>query len=278
MYEIIFLLALGLIWIIFASIQDLKSREVPNWLGFSLITFALGFRFFYGIFNEDFGIFFQGLIGLAIFFVIGNVFYYLRLFAGGDAKLMIALGAILPIFPGFYDNLKVYSLFIFLFFLAGAVYGLILTLGLSLRNFRVFRKDFFKRIRKNKRVVIFTMAFGIILGILGIFEDVLFSFGVLLFVFPYFYFYAKAVDETCMVKRVKVSDLREGDWIIEDLKVGKKVIRPSCAGISKLDISLIKKKYRHVKIKQGIPFIPVFLIAFLVLIWLWNKGLWNALW
>ena len=37
----IFLIILALIWLIFAVISDLKTREVPNWLNFSLIIFAL---------------------------------------------------------------------------------------------------------------------------------------------------------------------------------------------------------------------------------------------
>jgi len=49
------------------------------------------------LFSEaGFGFFYQGLIGLGIFFVLGNALYYGRMFAGGDAKLMIALGAVLP--------------------------------------------------------------------------------------------------------------------------------------------------------------------------------------
>ena len=49
------------------------------------------------VFTDSFNFFYQGLIGLGIFFVLGNAFYYGRFFAGGDAKLMISLGAILPL-------------------------------------------------------------------------------------------------------------------------------------------------------------------------------------
>ena len=98
MLEVIFLIVLGLIWIVFATLQDLKEREVANWLNFSLIIFALGFRFFFSLFAEQgFSFFYQGLIGLGIFFIVGNGLYYARVFAGGDAKLMIALGTILPL-------------------------------------------------------------------------------------------------------------------------------------------------------------------------------------
>ncbi|MBI2056754.1 hypothetical protein HYT91_00690 [Candidatus Pacearchaeota archaeon] len=51
MFHIIFLVALALVWMIFAVVQDLKKREIANWVNFSLIIFALGFRFFYSLFN-----------------------------------------------------------------------------------------------------------------------------------------------------------------------------------------------------------------------------------
>jgi len=59
MLEIIFLVLLGLIWIIFAVVQDIKKKEIANWLNFSLIIFALGFRFFYSLFeNSGYGFFY----------------------------------------------------------------------------------------------------------------------------------------------------------------------------------------------------------------------------
>ena len=126
MIEIIFLVLLALIWIVFATVQDLKSREVANWLNFSLIIFAMGFRFFYGLFGSNgFGLFYQGIIGLMIFFILGNFLYYSRMFAGGDAKLMIALGAILPLSENFMTNINYFIGFFILFLVAGTVYGLI---------------------------------------------------------------------------------------------------------------------------------------------------------
>ena len=118
--------------------------------------------------------------------------------------------------------------------------------------------------------------------ILGFFESLLFILGILIFIFPYFYIYAKAVDQASMVKKVNTSKLTEGDWLYEDVKVEGKLIRANWAGLSKEDIRLIKKKYKNkrILIRQGIPFIPVFLIAFIVLIlvYLFEWGLWNSFW
>lgn len=282
MYEVIFLSVLALIWIIFATVQDLKSREIANWLNFSLIIFALGFRFFYCLFSQTqgFSFFYQGLIGLGIFFVLGNLLYYGRMFAGGDAKLIIALGVILPFSESFLVNLKIFVLFFFIFLFVGAFYGLLLGIILVSRNFKQFKKEFYKKLKKNKRIIYFTMFLGLVLMAFVFIEILLFFLGILIFILPYFYLYAKAIDEACMVKKIKINQLKEGDWLYKNLKVGKKLIKTNWDGLTKQEIKEIKKKYKEVKIKQGIPFTPVFLISFLILVCLYffGIGLWNSFW
>lgn len=279
MYEVIFLFVLGLVWVGFASVQDLKKREVFNWISFSLAIFALGFRFFYSLFNDvGFGFFLQGVIGLVIFIVLGNLFYYARMFAGGDAKLMMALGAVLPLSSVFSLNLEVYVTFFFLFLISGALYGLAATFILSIRNFNEFKKDFIIRLRKGRTYLFGIMTLGVLIMVFSTLESVFLAFGILIFVFPYLYFYARSVDKTCMIREVRVSEISEGEWLAKSVKIGKKTIAPSWDGLSSGDLSLIKKNLKKIKIKQGIPFVPVFFIAFVVLIYIWQSGLWNAFW
>jgi len=281
MIEVVFLSGMAVVWITFAVIQDLKKREVANWLNFSLIIFALGFRFFYCLFSDgSFNFFYQGLIGLGIFFVIGNLLYYGRMFAGGDAKLMIALGAILPFSENFLVNAKIFVLFFFIFLFVGAFYSLTISIILSLKNLKAFKKEFYKQLSKKRKIIYPVMFLGLILMALGFIESLLFGLGILIFILPYFYVYAKAVDEVCMVKKVKTSQLAEGDWLYKDLKVRKKLIKVSWGGLSKEEIREIKNKYKEIKIKQGIPFTPVFLFSFLILILLYflKIELWNILW
>jgi Flp pilus assembly protein protease CpaA len=267
MFEVIFLIGLALVWIIFASVQDLRSREVANWLNFSLIIFALGFRFFFSLFERgDFAFFYQGLIGLGIFLLLGNFLYYGRMFAGGDAKLMIALGAILPFSESFYTNVMLFVWFFVIFLFVGAVYGMLWSLVLMLRNFDSWKKEFGRQFSKNKKLIYVIMFLGLILMLVGIFETFVFFFGILIFILPYFYLYAKSVDEVCMVKQIKVGKLREGDWLYKDVKVGKNLIKAKWEGLSKKNIALIQKSKKDVLIREGIPFIPVFLIAFLIFI------------
>ena len=270
MYEVIFLFVLALIWVTFAVIQDLRTREIANWLSFSLIIFALGFRFFYSLFgNTGFNFFYQGLIGLGIFYVIGNVLYYGRVFAGGDAKLMISLGTVLPLFNNFFDNIRIFLLFLILFLFAGAVYGFFCSGILSLKNFKNFKKEFYNQLVKNRKRFRLFMVLGLFFMLLGFFENLLFLLGVVVFIFVYFYAYAKAVDESCMIKKLKPSQLTEGDWLYKDIKIKGKIIKASWSGLTKKEIKLIQRTNQKILIRQGIPFSPAFLISFLVLIYFW---------
>lgn len=279
MWHIIFLLSIALVWIIFASVEDIKKREVSNWLNFSLVIFVLGFRFFYSFFSaETFNFFYQGLIGFGIFFVLGNVFYYARVFAGGDAKLMIALGAILSLSNDFFVNIGFFICFLFLFFVVGAFYGLIISSYLTLTHFKNFQKEFKKQFEKRKNFVLIFLIIGIGIFGFGFWNSLFFVLGAMIFFLPYFYVYAKAIDEVCMVKKVNVDKLTEGDWLYENIKIGNKIIKSDWNGLTKKDLELLKKKSMKVKIRQGIPFIPVFLISFILFVLLYYLGIIETFW
>lgn len=274
MNEIFFLYALAVVWIFFATIQDLKKREIANWLNFSLIIFAIGFRFFYSLFAENnFRFFYEGLIGLGIFFILGNLLYYGRLFAGGDAKLLIALGAIIPFSNDLIFNLRAFVSFLFIFFVVGAIYSLGVSLALSLGNFRKFKEEFGALFNKNRRLIYAPMFLGLILMIFGFINMILFLVGIFIFILPYLYIYAKAVDEACMIKKTSTENLSEGDWIYRDIRIGKQLIKANWEGLKKKDIRLIKKNKRFILVRQGIPFTPVFLFSFLIFIYFIKTGL-----
>ena len=278
MFEIYFLITIAIIWMIFAAVQDIKKREIANWLNFSLIIFALSFRFFYSFFSESFGFFYQGLIGLGIFFILGNILYYIRFFAGGDAKLMIALGTILPFSESFSSNLWIFSVFLLVFLFTGAIYTIFSSVFFSMKNLKEFKKEFNKQLTRNKKLIYPVLILGLAIMVFGFLDNIFLVLGILIFILPYIYVYAKAVDESCMVKEIRTSQLTEGDWLYKDVKVGKKIIKARWDGLKKEEINQIRKKYRTVLIKYGLPFSPVFLISFLILLYLWKMGLWNPLW
>jgi hypothetical protein len=85
----------------------------------------------------------------------------------------------------------------------------------------------------------------------------------------YLWIFAKAVEKSCMYKLVEPSRLTEGDWIVNDIYVGKKYVAgPKDLGISKAQIKKLvdfykKGKVRKILVKEGIPFVPSFLAAFI---------------
>ncbi len=281
MYEVIFLWLLTLGYIIFAVIQDIKTREIADWINFSLIIFALGFRFFYSLFNGiDFTFFYNGLIGLGIFFAIGNLFYYGKVFAGGDAKLMISLGAVFPYYTDFFSNLQLFVNFLIIFLFTGFAYILVTSSVLCIKNFRNFKKEFSKQLKKNKKLLFAAALLGALFLLFGFVNILFLPAGGMILLISLVYLYSKSVDEACMVKKIKTKNLRIGDWLYSDLRAGRGKIKATWAGVTEQEIGKIRKLYKEVKIREGVPFSPVFLISFIIWIAMvfFNVELWNPSW
>lgn len=263
----VFLILLGLVWIIFAVIQDLKKKEIANWLNFSLVIFALIFRFFYSLFNnQGYNLFYQGMISFGIFFIMGNLLYYGKVFAGGDAKLMIALGAVMPFSQNLLAFLNLTLMFFAFFLVTGALYGVTFSLVLAIKNKKIFLKEFLKQFKEKKKFFYISLIIGIFLTVFAFFYNLLFYIAIFIFIAPYVYFSAKSIDESCMIKKINVKELGEGDWLYKDIKIKKELIKARWEGLSKEEIILLIKAKKNVLIRQGIPFSPVFLISYLALI------------
>ena len=96
----------------------------------------------------------------------------------------------------------------------------------------------------------------------------------------YMWAFVKAIEKSSMYKSVEPSKLTEGDWIVNDIVVNKKYITgPKDLGISKAQIRKLielykRKKVKKILIKEGIPFVPSFLIAFVITIIFGNPLFW----
>jgi len=269
-----FLIVLALVWIVIAIVQDFRKREVANWLNFSLIAIALSYRAFLSIFFWNHLYFINGLIGFAVFFGLANLFYYSRVFAGGDAKLLMGLGAVLPFSFFFYENLQIFLYFIILLMFAGSIYGLLYSIVLSYGNRQAFSKEFLKQFKNNKRLILVflipSIFLFILLSIIG--EYILILLPLLILVFPFLYIYAKSIEESCMIKSVYAKKLTEGDWLYREVRVGRQRVKPNWEGLSKKELKILRKSRKKILIKEGIPFTPSFLFALLILILLRNSN------
>lgn len=262
------MVVLALIWLVFASVSDLRKREVPNWLSFSLITFALVYRAVYAVIFSNLMFFIYGLLGLGVFIALGYLFYYGRLFAGGDTKLLMSLGPILPFAASIYSNLVILAVFLLIMLFAGSIYGLIWSTVLAVINKKTFFRELKKQFKARKNLFYISFLFFVAsLVIVLLYRNLSFVvFPIIFILFPILYIYAKSVEEICMIKLVNVRELTEGDWLYSAVKVKGKIIKPNWEGLSLKELKLLKSYRGKVKVKQGIPFVPVFLLAFIILI------------
>jgi Flp pilus assembly protein protease CpaA len=273
---------ISLIALLIGTFTDFKIREVPDWLSFFCMFAGVGIALINTIIQNQWSFIINSLAGLGFAVALGFLMYYTGQWGGGDSKLLMGLGALIGLEV---YNFKTYSIlnsflisFLVNILLVGAVYGIVWVLILAIKN----RKKIIKRLKEirhsNKftklRWVFFTFLIIIILMMIFL-PNTLIKFyfiGIILFAFllSYAWLFIKAVEDLAMVKEVDVSKLTEGDWIYKDVKInGKKICGPKDLGISKKQIKTLidlkkKNKIKTVIIKEGIPFIPSFFIAFIL--------------
>jgi len=264
MEEYYFLFVLGFLWILFATFQDIRKREVANWLNFSLIAFALAYRAFYSLNTGNWEFFTFGLLGFALFFSLAHGFYYMRAFAGGDAKLLMGLGIIIPM-ESLMDLAFNSISFVFSLFFFGAIYGLVYSFFLVGRAWERFSREFKHNLGRSWLFVIIVLIISLIASVFEVLYGAI-GFSVILLLVVYAY--VRSLDEIMIVLK-RGRDLQEGDWLEKSVRIKGKVIRKSVHGLSKAEIRSIKKANKRVWIKEGIPFVPAFLIAFLFMVYVY---------
>lgn len=284
-----FLLSLAFVAIIAGSYTDIKTREVPDWVSIGLIIFGLGTRLIFSLTKNEWHWFLEGVFGLVIFFALAWVMFYSGQWGGGDSKLLMGLGAVLGIHLSLPFEFNQFGIsFVINTLIAGAVYGMIWALVLGLKNKKIFIKEIKKVMRNPKmqilrRVVFFAFLIWIVVFLLGTFTQlnkewklaatVLF---ILVLLTYYIWLFTKTVENACMYKRIPPEKLTEGDWMADDIIVkGKRICGPKDLGIEKKQIKQLialkkKKLIKTVLIKEGIPFIPSFLLGF-VITFLWGN-------
>lgn len=281
----LFLFIIGFTSLVAASISDIKTKEVPDFITYSMIFSGLTLRALYAFSYNQLSYFTSALIYLAIFFVIANFLYYTKQWGGGDSKLLIGTSVIFSTYPNFLlqyfqPKFSYFPLTIFInILIIGAIYSLIWTIILAIKNKEKFIKEFSKL---NKKVRFFKILISLItillitLSILVIKNEnlqlmyVIFAF--LLIFILYFGIFIKAVENCCMFKIIPINKLQEGDWIQNNIYYKDKLIyKKSFAGVTKKQINLIKKtNIKKVMIKDGIPFTSVFPLAFILSIIIGN--------
>ncbi len=267
------LIVTTLLFLLIASYTDLRWREVPDWLSFGLIFSGLGLRFIFS-FENGWGIFLNGALGFLACFGIAYLFYRTNQWGGGDSKVLMGMGAVIGLGINF-QNISLSNFNLLLFFLGlllfGAIFGLLWCLFLTIRNWKSFSHEFKDLISSMKKWHLIALLFSIGFVVLSLFFNYVWPF--IFFPLGGFYLlcFVKGAEKSCFIKKVDVNTLVEGDWLAEDISVGKEKITCEDNGLEKEDIWKIKSlhyegKIGKVVVKEGIPFLPSFLLSYVVIV------------
>ncbi len=266
------LFSIAFVILAIAAYTDLRTREVPDWVNFAGIIAGIGLRALSSISLGDLRIVGEGVLGFIVFFAIAIVMYYTGQWGGGDSKLLMAMGALL----GFGFSQHPATIFLMWTLLVGAAYGLVWSVVLAAKNKNAFLKQYQMLSRALRwvhvpllGVFIFGLAFAIATD--DVFLRVLsLVLGIAVPVLFYSALGIKVVEQCCMIKKIAVDKLTEGDWIAKPVThKGKYLCGPKDLGITKAQIrELTRLKVKHVIVKEGIPFTPTFLIGFVLSLWL----------
>lgn len=271
-----FLIGLVFIYLIIGSVTDIKKREVPNWISFSLIFIALFTRFLASLITKDFSYLYIALIAFGLILVISLALYFIRMISFGDVKILsgiaLALGTITKD-VGFFEGLFPYSNYLILQFffnilIIGIVYGILFVIILAIKNRKKFVGGIKNFLGKAINKIIFIS--GIVLSILILIFYFVFNisygwlFSILFLVFSLLFLLTKAVDSFCFLKYKKIKEVTEGEWIQEKIIIKGKPLKINKEGITEKQLKILKENKNQedkILIKEGIPFVPVFLIS-----------------
>ncbi len=277
---------LSFIVLLIGSITDLKTREVPDWVNYGLIISGVGLNVLFTAIYSSPSFIVNSIVGLAVFFGIAYIMFEMGQWGGGDSKMLMGLGAIIGLDVSALSRQFLLGFFINAMF-AGAVYGLLWSIFLAFKNWKKFKKEF-KSILSSKNMVFskkLIVAAAILLTVLIFFIEAKFKIVLLLMMLLiiltlYLSASVKAIEKSSMYKLVEPAKLTEGDWIVNDIFInGKYVTGPKELGISKGQIRKLanfykRRKIKKILIKEGIPFVPSFLIAFVMTFIVGNPLMW----
>lgn len=265
-----------------ASYEDMRIREIPDLLSFSMIGIGSFLAIVNSISMNSFQPIINAFFGVLAGIIIGFLLYFSGQWGGGDTKVLMGMGALMGLNINLlFNTIPPLIMFFINIFLVGALLGLIYVIYLAILNKNKFKKSF-KDIRTTKANKMIRKTYLILIPILLIILfllpiNILLRLVFILFVVLIYFLYQlsmiiKAVEKSCMIKKIPLSKLTEGDWITGKIKLkNNKIFASEKTGISAKDIALLKKnKIKFVNVKYGMPFLPSFFVAYILTIILGN--------
>jgi len=255
-----------------ASWIDLKTREVPDYLSYVLISGGLILRLILALYTDNYKELIWLPISLVIIFTFSYFMYSSGQWGGGDVKIMTGLAIIMsyrannnffPFFADFFINMLI----------VGTIYGIIMMSIKAIKNFKEFKEELSKL-----DLILLIILIIVITLIVNWFRNLPSIMILMLFALlgSFSLKYLRIIEKKLMKENIPVTKLTEGDWITENIKLNGKVVIPKRKiGITLEDLNFIKKNFKKfskmkVQVKVGIPFVPTFFLAYVTTLILGN--------
>jgi Flp pilus assembly protein protease CpaA len=282
MLEMIFLIV-AFVGSILAALFDLKTTEIPDEIPYTMMAFGIVGHAIESYLVWSYWPFFLSIIAGLSFLGFGFLMYFLGQWGGGDAKLLSAIGFLVPIIPPQIRTTLFFPFpvsFFFNLFLVGAVYMIFYALIMSLINRKIW-SVFVQDLKANAKMILtfnFSLIFSIFLfGVVSIkyfdffspSDFVSFS-SVMMFATVGLFFlwkFIKVVEDVGFKKRIPIiSKLKVGDVPI-DYKVWE--------GITEKELKKIRKSgKKYIWIKEGVRFAPAFPLALFFTVFYGDAVVW----
>ena len=265
----ILLFVFALIGSIAAGLYDLKTTEIPDEIPYAMMAVGIIGNLIKTYLVWSYWPFLLSMITGLSFLGFGFLMYYLGQWGGGDAKILSAIGFLVPVVP---PQIKVSLMFpfpvgfFFNVFLVGAVYMIVYAIVLSFIN-RDIWSVFIEGLKANAKIfttlnlavmtfLIFFVAFlAKYYGLFPVNDMMMFGFAIFLVSMGLFILwkFVKTVEEVGFKKRIPMSQLKVGDVPL-DYKIWE--------GITEKELKKIKNSgKKYIWVKEGVRFAPAFPIA-----------------
>ncbi len=268
---------IGLLGLGLGSITDFQKREVPDFLNFLLITVGLTLGLISSIHSTSVYPFLSSLIGFGVGALIGVLLYYTGQWGGGDAKMLMGLGALhgIPLLSVLQGNWPFFLTIIITIFFVGSIFSLIyffIWMAIQYKKTaqaikRVLASKTWKQFR-----IVYLISILVCIGLL-FYQWALGSSLFILLLMAISIPFLKEIQQTVMTKNQPLNKVVPGDWLVDDIydEKGKLILKKRPLGVEPEDIEVLKKSsVKTILIRDGVPFIPGMLAGYITSLVLGN--------
>lgn len=246
------------VMLLLGSITDIRSREVPYKISIGGMLVAFCLAVFLSFKTNSILPVFSCLLGGVVLAIPAFIMYFTGQWGGGDTLVACALG----LFVGYNRNLLYFGIvLLFASAISGmlfAIYKIITMPKRFLKNYAVVSKQY-----RVVKLVFFGIVLVLNLVLVPVFYALIAWFCIVIVVQSCLI--VLSVQNSCLDKLISAKMVSEGDWLVKPVKVGKLIIPPRKTGLSQKEVDLIKSSgIKTVLVKDGLPFIPVMFIAFII--------------